>query len=356
MIMNQFPILSWAGARSITRHPSMDARTLASSSPIEATIKILLTPTTKFSFTDPAETTTEKISQQYAIVKELDRCRSSVYIVEDVGNNRLAIAKKAGFSEGDQLVLNSRLDHKSLVLCEDFIPAKDGNFLIYPYIEGISLHTAITIIHNEKQIRTDSDIDRHEANGELNGDLRFKLNILKSLTPVERTEILTMLKKKLLLSLADIAEALERMQEAGLSHGDLKPSNIISAYDGAHLIDFEGTRRYERPYVDHPIGRSINYIAPEELNHPSTHELSISLSKQGDQFNFASILYMVLTGEHPFFKFNEETEDRLVNREAPFPINEKENHGLNDLIMAGLNYNPLLRPSFAEYAQRLRSI
>lgn len=356
MSINQFPILSWSGARSITRHPSLEGCVIAADTALEGTLRMLLTPTTKFSFTEPAEVSTEKISQQFAIVKELDRCRSSVFIVEDLGNNRLAIAKKAAFSEGDQLVLNSRLDHKSLVLCEDFIPAKDGNFLIYPYVEGISLHTAITIIHNEKQIRTDSDIDRHEANGELNGDLRFKLNILRSLTLEERTETLAVLKKKLLLSLADIAEALERMQEAGLSHGDLKPSNIISAFDMAHLIDFEGTRRYDRPYVDRPIGRSINYIAPEELNHPSTHELSISLSKQGDQFNFASILYMVLTGEHPFFKFNEETEDRLVNREAPFPINERETHGLNDLIMAGLSYNPLLRPSFAEYAQRLRSI
>lgn len=351
MHINQTALLSASGSRAVIR--SANAQKYAPE-PVgtQAAIKQLLTPTLKYT----TESAPEELSNSYTIVKELDRCRSSVFVVVNNKTGDLAIAKKVESTDGDDLVTRSRLDHKNLVLCDDFVAGNDGRYLIYPYVEGISLHTAITIIHNEKQIRTDSDIDRHEANGELNGDLRYKLHFLNSMDPNEREETLKELKKKLLISLADVAEALERMQERGLSHGDLKPSNIISSFEGNYLIDFEGTRKFDEPLVSKPVGRSSGFIAPEELNHPTTNQLSSSLSKEGDQFNFGTVLYMLLTGEHPFFKFNEDTEDRLKNREAPFPINEKETYGLNDLVMSCLNYNPKLRPPFSEIAQRLRSI
>ncbi len=102
--------------------------------------------------------------------------------------------------------------------------------------------------------------------------------------------------QRLRSALAQLAEALCVLHEAGLVHRDLKPSNVLVAPDGrVVLLDFgfvedtapEVTPQRSRSIVGTPI-----YMAPEQA-------LAVDAGPAADWYSFGVVLYEALTGQFP---------------------------------------------------------
>jgi eukaryotic-like serine/threonine-protein kinase len=112
----------------------------------------------------------------------------------------------------------------------------------------------------------------------------------------------------------DIAEALAALHDAGLTHGDLRPYNIVVTPKGrAKLIDpglapftaggalraSAASRLGELPAS---AASTLRYLAPEQAAGERT-------DARGDVFALGSVLYEMLTGQSPF---DRPTTDEIV--------------------------------------------
>ncbi|MBI3725516.1 protein kinase [bacterium] len=94
----------------------------------------------------------------------------------------------------------------------------------------------------------------------------------------------------------DIALALAALQEKGLVHRDMKPSNIIMGEDGrSTLVDF-GLARSQKDQALTETGEAIgtpHYIAPEVLR-------GAQADIRSDLYSLGATLYELLAGQKPF--------------------------------------------------------
>jgi serine/threonine protein kinase/formylglycine-generating enzyme required for sulfatase activity len=96
---------------------------------------------------------------------------------------------------------------------------------------------------------------------------------------------------------AQVARGLEAIHAAGLIHRDIKPGNVLlDAAGRAKLGDFGLVHREDQSHSltgeEHMVG-TLAYIAPENISE------GIS-DRRGDMYAFGVLLYVMLTGEHPF--------------------------------------------------------
>jgi serine/threonine-protein kinase len=96
-----------------------------------------------------------------------------------------------------------------------------------------------------------------------------------------------------------VAEALDAICNAGWTHGDIKPSNVVVAPSGhVTLIDLGFARRLgpstnESP-TEHPLTGTLTYLAPELV----TSALQADI--RSDLYSLGVMLYELLTGRVPF--------------------------------------------------------
>ncbi|MES2824048.1 MAG: protein kinase [Pseudomonadota bacterium] len=98
--------------------------------------------------------------------------------------------------------------------------------------------------------------------------------------------------------LRQIAEAMQQAHAAGLTHGDLKPSNIMVEPSGtARILDFGLARKVDTQttlsVLQQDTQGTIAYMAPERL-------LGATLAPQADIYALGVILYELVTGTRPF--------------------------------------------------------
>jgi len=98
------------------------------------------------------------------------------------------------------------------------------------------------------------------------------------------------------VSVEQIARALDSAHKVGLVHRDVKPSNILVAdYDFAYLIDFGIARGAGQTRLTDTGGMvgTWHYIAPERLS-------GDDVDARSDIYALACVLYECLTGRRPF--------------------------------------------------------
>ena len=95
-----------------------------------------------------------------------------------------------------------------------------------------------------------------------------------------------------------IARALDAVHEAGIVHGDVKPSDVLvhreDGEDHAYLLDFGVARRteYADPRTNELVGGTPAYAAPETASGPP--------DPAADRYSLGCVVFELLTGERPF--------------------------------------------------------
>jgi hypothetical protein len=113
---------------------------------------------------------------------------------------------------------------------------------------------------------------------------------------------------------AQIADALDRAQQLGIVHRDVKPANVVVSASGhAKLTDFGVA--YVPASTMTQTGAMIGsprYMSPEQV-------LGLPVDPRSDIFSLAVMLYEMLTGRAPFVRREDSTIFPLINRIASEP-------------------------------------
>jgi serine/threonine protein kinase len=142
--------------------------------------------------------------------------------------------------------------------------------------------------------------------------------------------------------LAPVAEALAVAHEAGLTHRDIKPQNIlVGARDHSYLADFGLTKGPDVVSLTRTgqfLG-TLDYVAPETINGQRATDRS-------DTYALAAVLYECLTGEVPYKRPSEAAVLFAHVSDPPPVVSERRPDlpaGLDDVIARGMAKQPAER-------------
>ncbi len=146
-----------------------------------------------------------------------------------------------------------------------------------------------------------------------------------------------------------LARALADLHAHGLVHRDVKPSNVLLALDGPHLIDFGIARAAEAATRLTSTGVAVGspgFMAPEQV----TGEADVSPAT--DVFSLGTVLAYAAGGEPPFpgdsaaqLLYRVAHADPRLDSVPPGPVRE--------MISACLTKDPAARPGLPEIVRAL---
>ncbi|EDY20981.1 serine/threonine protein kinase [Chthoniobacter flavus Ellin428] len=138
-----------------------------------------------------------------------------------------------------------------------------------------------------------------------------------------------------------VLRGLAHLHNLGISHGDIKPQNILVSNDEAKITDFGSSLQPEEMYVrTRANGGTILYSAPEIVGNELTVRGSGAFIR-ADVYSLGVLLYHILTGRTPH-----DTSSQVI-RYAPFPRPREISRGISpaieDFTMRCLACEPLER-------------
>ena len=150
---------------------------------------------------------------------------------------------------------------------------------------------------------------------------------------------------------SQVARALDALHEAGIVHGDVKPSNVlVHREDHAYLVDFGVARRsaFADPTTGELLGGTPAFAAPETargLPDPAS-----------DQYSLGCVTFELLTGLRPFGTGDPQVlESRHANSPRPRVSDvTPELASFDDVVARAMARDPAERyPSGAAFARAL---
>ncbi|MGO4422328.1 protein kinase, partial [Streptomyces sp. MCAF7] len=146
-----------------------------------------------------------------------------------------------------------------------------------------------------------------------------------------------------------LAEALGAVHAHGLVHRDVKPSNVLLALDGPHLIDFGIARAAEAATRLTSTGVAVGspgFMAPEQV----TGEAAIGPAT--DVFSLGTVLAYVASGRQPF---PGDSAAQLLYRVAHAEprLDDVAPDAVKELVSACLAKDPADRPKLPEVVAAL---
>jgi serine/threonine protein kinase len=147
--------------------------------------------------------------------------------------------------------------------------------------------------------------------------------------------------------IAGVAEGLLDVHHRGVLHRDIKPSNILldETHDDALLGDFGLAAMVAEANA---IVGTPGYIAPELLTGGAT--------TKSDVFSLAATLFHLVAGHRPFAADNVMASLALAAAGLPSPVPALRNvpWAVEEVILAGLEPKPAMRPDLKTFRARLR--
>ena len=145
---------------------------------------------------------------------------------------------------------------------------------------------------------------------------------------------------------AGLAEALGAIHAAGLVHRDLKPDNVLLAYDGPRVIDF-GIARVAGASTLTGTGvlmGTLAYMSPEQA-------IGQSVGPPSDVFSLASVLVFAATGRGPY---GDGTQAELLYRVAhQMPSLDGVPPQVRALVEPCMAADPERRPTTSDLVEHL---
>jgi serine/threonine protein kinase len=145
---------------------------------------------------------------------------------------------------------------------------------------------------------------------------------------------------------AGLAEALGAIHAAGLVHRDLKPDNVLLAYDGPRVIDF-GIARVAGASTLTGTGvlmGTLAYMSPEQA-------IGQSVGPPSDVFSLASVLVFAATGRGPY---GDGTQAELLYRVAhQMPSLDDVPPQVRQLVEPCMAAEPERRPTTTDLIEHL---
>jgi serine/threonine protein kinase len=246
---------------------------------------------------------TEKTIGRFEVVRELGRgAQGVVYLAVDPRLDRQVAIKtlRAGTaSQNDKLLREaktvSNLQHPNIIPLYDLGSDDGAPYLVYAFIEGETLSQLL-----------------------------------------KRTGALSMASAARIV--ADVLDALSSAHGQGVMHLDIKPSNVMIAADGQHLVmDFGIARSISQlPDASGEITGTPQYMAPETISAQGAEFRS-------DLFSAGVMLYEmvtgtpVVTGENAFQILNRNAHEKA---DAPSSRNVKVDEKLEWIILKAIAKKP----------------
>ena len=153
---------------------------------------------------------------------------------------------------------------------------------------------------------------------------------------------------KLRDALAQLARGLGALHAAGKVHRDVKPANVLVTMEGRVVILDLGLVREITASSEESVTGTALYMAPEQV----TGE---SVDPACDWYAVGVILYLCLTGRHPFEGPMDEVMTRKVAADPPPPSSLAQGipEDLNALCVELLQRDPRSRPGAEDVVRRL---
>uniref|UniRef100_M4B201 Protein kinase domain-containing protein n=1 Tax=Hyaloperonospora arabidopsidis (strain Emoy2) TaxID=559515 RepID=M4B201_HYAAE len=172
---------------------------------------------------------------------------------------------------------------------------------------------------------------------------------------------------------SQLASALQFMHEADVVHRDLKPENIMAIGDRGGTESLSGQQQNEDvmlKIID--LGSAGRGSQPESIDKPRTTNLSGTrcywspevlqcqdMTTAMDMWALGCILYILLSGRHPFDLTGSSTEDEILHRVKTEPVSfltpvwHSVSVEIKDLIRGLLEKDPRRRFSAAQVLDHL---
>ena len=239
-----------------------------------------------------------KLMGRYEVVSELGKgFQSIVYLAKDTRMSRQVIVKQIGpgsLAQNEELLRDARaassLHHQNIISLYDLAAVEGNVYLVYAYVAGETL----------------TQLSRRSG----------------AMTVANAVRTAT-----------DVLDALASAHGQGISHLDIKPSNVIISASGQHfLTDFGISRSLSNmANMQGKSGGTAQYIAPEILSQKEGELRS-------DIYSTGILLYEMVSG-------SAYTEDR--NTEAPSDAKAKVDDKLEKIILKATAKKPSERFSSA---------
>jgi serine/threonine protein kinase len=222
---------------------------------------------------------------------------SRVYLAHDTALADRLVALKITTLPGNEPAALGKLRHDNIVPVHAHYPPDRDEFstLVMPYLGSATLEDVLERLHSHKELPTTARIFAEVSAGTRpaeQGDLP-----IVSPSAYDQQSC-----ADAVLRIAQgLCQGLAEAHRLGFLHLDMKPSNVLLAFDGTpKLLDFNLTGIASGSGTL-GLGGTLPYMSPEQLAAAFDHRAeSAKLDARSDLFSLGVVLYELFSGVHPF--------------------------------------------------------